>query len=77
MIVLRDNSSSDSLLPNGKGHALKIYPTSGSRRSEEDGEGIKLEEDEDMASWAGQPSIKGSTESMRMALLTLSLVGLQ
>lgn len=33
--------------------------------------------DEDMASWVGQPAIKGSTESMRMALLTLSLIGLQ
>ncbi len=31
----------------------------------------------DMASWAGKPSIKGSTESMRMALLTFSLAGLQ
>jgi len=30
-----------------------------------------------MASWAGQPHIKGSTETMRMALLTFSLVGLQ
>jgi hypothetical protein len=30
-----------------------------------------------MASWAGQPSVKGSTESMRMALLTFSLVGIQ
>lgn len=29
------------------------------------------------ASWAGTPNIKGSTESIRMALLTLSLVGLQ
>ena len=29
------------------------------------------------ASWIGTPSIKGSTESMRMALLTFSLVGLQ
>ena len=29
------------------------------------------------ASWAGTPSIKGSTESVRMALLTFSLVGLQ
>lgn len=33
--------------------------------------------DRKMASWAGQPSIKGSSESMRMALLTFSLVGLQ
>lgn len=31
----------------------------------------------DMASWSGQPTIKGSTEQMRMALLTFSLVGLQ
>ena len=30
-----------------------------------------------IASWAGTPSIKGSTESVRMALLTTSLVGLQ
>lgn len=34
------------------------------------------EEDEDMASWAGTPSVKGSTESMRMALLSLSLIGI-
>jgi hypothetical protein len=32
---------------------------------------------EGMASWAGTPAVKGSTESMRMALLTFSLVGLQ
>lgn len=64
------------------------YPTSGSRNkrgsigdkekeggySEDEGEYLKAE---DMASWAGQPAIKGSTESMRMALLTLSLIGLQ
>jgi hypothetical protein len=31
----------------------------------------------DMASWAGQPAVKGSTETMRMALLTLSMAGLQ
>ena len=29
------------------------------------------------ASWVGTPSIKGSTESVRMALLTFSLIGLQ
>ncbi|KAL8842534.1 MAG: hypothetical protein Q9170_000488 [Blastenia crenularia] len=29
------------------------------------------------ASWAGTPAIKGSTEAIRMALLTFSLVGLQ
>jgi hypothetical protein len=31
----------------------------------------------DMASWAGQPHVKGSSETMRMVLLTFSLVGLQ
>ncbi|KAI9745106.1 MAG: hypothetical protein M1818_001384 [Claussenomyces sp. TS43310] len=30
-----------------------------------------------MSSWSGQPTIKGSSETMRMALLTFSLVGLQ
>jgi solute carrier family 45 protein 1/2/4 len=27
--------------------------------------------------WIGTPKIKGSTEAMRMALLTASLIGLQ
>jgi len=31
----------------------------------------------DMAQWAGQPAIQGSTESMRMALLTFSIIGIQ
>jgi hypothetical protein len=71
---------------NGRnGHArnglLNGYPTSGSRsKREEDEEGEEQEVKEDaemVASWAGQPNIKGSTETMRMALLTLSLVGLQ
>lgn len=31
----------------------------------------------EMAQWSGQPSIKGSTEAMRMALLTFSMAGLQ
>jgi len=40
--------------------------------------GQESEIEEKMASsWAGQPSIRGSSESMRMALLTFSLVGLQ
>lgn len=30
-----------------------------------------------MAQWSGQPSVKGSTEAMRMALLTFSMAGLQ
>lgn len=52
------------------------YPTSG--RHQSDREEVKAEEDDDMAaSWAGQPAIKGSTESVRMALLTFSLIGLQ
>lgn len=32
---------------------------------------------DNMASWAGQPSVKGSTEGVRMALLTLTAMGLQ
>lgn len=32
---------------------------------------------EKVAQWTGTPSVKGSTESMRMALLTASLIGLQ
>lgn len=31
----------------------------------------------EMAQWSGQPSVKGSTEAMRMALLTFSMAGLQ
>ena len=31
----------------------------------------------EMASWAGHPAVKGSTETMRMVLLTFSLIGLQ
>lgn len=38
---------------------------------------VHVESKADMASWSGQPTIKGSTEQMRMALLTFSLVGLQ
>ena len=30
-----------------------------------------------MAQWAGQPRIKGSSETMRMIMLTFSLVGIQ
>lgn len=39
--------------------------------------GSRTERIVEMASWAGQPAVKGSTESMRMALLTFSLVGIQ
>lgn len=43
------------------------------------GEVEELEDNTEMgaASWAGTPTIRGSSESMRMALLTVSLVGLQ
>jgi hypothetical protein len=52
------------------------YPTSGTRQVE--GNELKItEETEDMASFSGLPSIKGSTESMRMLLLTFSIIGLQ
>jgi len=30
-----------------------------------------------MAQFTGTPAVKGSTDSMRMALLTFSLIGLQ
>ena len=73
MIVLTDNSTDET-----NGYASQSYPTGGWRRPEEhEIEGGKPGSGKDMASWAGQPSIKGSTESMRMALLTLSLIGIQ
>lgn len=74
MIVLKDNSSDDTI-----GYTVPSYPTGGWRRPEEHDditEG-KMGDGKDMASWAGQPSIKGSSESMRMALLTISLIGIQ
>lgn len=46
------------------------------KEEEDTAEGIEAQ-DEDMASWAGQASIKGSTETIRMILLTFSLIGLQ
>ena len=66
------------------------YPTFGTRGHEAERRAEGFERDireregsrrtdiaKDMASWAGQPAIKGSTETMRMALLTFSLIGLQ
>jgi hypothetical protein len=63
-------------------HHQTSYPTSGTRQPDAEadtgGEDVKDRKDgEDMASWAGQPAIKGSTESMGMVLLTFSLIGLQ
>lgn len=73
MIVLKDNSSDDA-----NGYSVPRYPTGGWRRPEEHEDSEeKLGDEKDMASWAGRPSIKGSTESMRMALLTISLIGIQ
>jgi solute carrier family 45 protein 1/2/4 len=73
-----DDDAADIVEQSSPRQELVAYPTSGTRQG--DGEEIegKVEEDDDMAaSWAGQPAIKGSTESMRMALLTFSLIGLQ
>lgn len=74
-----DGATTDSPLCNSTA-ALLPYPTSGTRASEdqEQGEAAKTEEeDEDMSSWSGQPAVKGSSETMRMALLTFSMIGLQ
>ena len=38
---------------------------------------LKIKKMPQAARWVGSPSIKGKTESMRMALLTFSLLGLQ
>jgi hypothetical protein len=47
---------------------------------EQQGGGINTTDDEDdsagMSSWFGQPSVKGSTEVMRMVLLTFNSVGM-
>lgn len=65
------------------------YPTSGTRNwrckdededeDEYDREGFSKPElaFSEMASWAGQPAVKGSTETMRMVLLTFCLIGIQ
>jgi hypothetical protein len=74
-----DDSSTDSALDDST-ISLQDYPTSGTRAQEDEGEVVKPEgdkEEEDMSSWAGQPAIKGSSETMRMALLTFSMIGLQ
>jgi hypothetical protein len=54
------------------------------RTSSEDGYAIELKSissrsisRDKMASWVGQPSVKGSTEGVRMGLLTLTAMGLQ
>jgi hypothetical protein len=43
----------------------------------EEDEALVLEEDPaEMSSWIGQPSVKGSSEMLRMVLLTLNSVGI-
>ena len=66
-IELRDHEENDDFEPDE--HRAED-------RERRRGSGIE-DTDSDMASWVGQPAIKGSTESVRMALLTLSLIGLQ
>lgn len=56
--------------------AEETHHEEGEVKAEEENAQIERDDD-DMALWAGQPSIKGSTESIRMALLTFSLIGLQ
>jgi hypothetical protein len=57
--------------------ALLAPPFSGERSRDADGIRPKDDDDPNMAQWAGQPSVKGSSESMRMALLSFSIIGLQ
>lgn len=79
-----------SCIDNGRTNNYHDFLT---RDNEAEGSTVELDSDEifteksiflsaergvaDMASWSGQPTIKGSTEAMRMALLTFSLAGLQ
>ena len=53
------------------------YDPTAFERGEHIEEGNIDNSEADMTSWVGQPAIKGSTDSSRMALLTLSLIGLQ
>ncbi len=76
-----DDDAADITQQSSPPQLQEAYPTSGSRQVDGDEDQAKVQEEEDeddmAASWAGQPSIKGSTETMRMALLTFSLIGLQ
>ena len=74
-----DDDAADIRSQNSRQQQQVAYPTSGTRQADGEEDQAKVEEDDDdmAASWAGQPAIKGSTESMRMALLTFSLIGLQ
>ena len=59
--------------------ALLASPASGQGLREADRVRVKERDDPtgNMAQWAGTPHVKGSSESMRMALLTFSIIGLQ
>jgi hypothetical protein len=78
-----DDDAADVTQQSSKPQQQESYPTSGSRlpdavEDKNEDQAKAEDEDDDMAaSWAGQPAIKGSTETMRMALLTFSLIGLQ
>lgn len=52
---------------------LRIPPRNRSRSRRR----LRANSKEMAAQYLGQPSVKGSTETMRMMLLTFSLVGLQ
>lgn len=55
------------------------YPASGQGLVQSGG--IQIRKDDDpsgnMAQWSGTPHVKGSSETVRMALLTFSIIGLQ
>lgn len=79
------SGAADSYSPNStgsRGHEAERRAEGGPILEDEDTDTeesrfLDAEKIGDMASWTGQPSVKGSTETMRMALLTLSAMGLQ
>ena len=83
MTMVIDNSGgADSSKWSSRGDEAEDRAERG--RISEDGDATELKSipsrsisREKMASWVGQPSVKGSTEGIRMALLTLTAMGLQ
>jgi hypothetical protein len=73
-----DDDVADLTLQDSHQQQQVAYSTSGTCQAdgEEDQAEVAEGDDNMAASWAGQPAIKGSTESMRMALLTFCLIGL-
>lgn len=76
-----DNANRTLLEERNSTNLLLKDPDSFARYSSSDDEadGTLLEKigNTEMSSWSGQPSIKGSSETIRMALLTFSLIGVQ